>query len=96
MVGKKKTKDIQILPWSLGKSRRRNWRPSSSKTNYGDEDRIAQEREERRRRQQANDEFQSFSWKIAEAYKGLEVEIPFRDLGSAVSLKTNCPLTAYD
>ena len=80
MVGKKKTKDIQFYREALENhveetgGRRR-------KTNYGDEDEIAQEREERRRRQQANDEFQSFAEKIAEAYKGLEVEIPFRDLG---------------
>lgn len=80
MVGKKKTKDIQFYREALENhveetgGRRR-------KTNYGDEDEIAQEREERRRRQQANDEFQNFAEKIAEAYKGLEVEIPFRDLG---------------
>ena len=80
MVGKKKTKDIQIYREALENhveetgGRRR-------KTNYGDEDEIAQEREERRRRQQANEEFQNFAEKIAEAYKGLEVEIPFRDLG---------------
>ena len=80
MVGKKKTKDIQIYREALENhveetgGRRR-------KTNYGDEDEIAQEREERKRRQQANDEFQSFAEKISEAYKGLEVEIPFRDLG---------------
>lgn len=80
MVGKKKTKDIQFYREALENhveetgGRRR-------KTNYGDEDEIAQEREERRRRQQANDEFRSFAEKISEAYKGLEVEIPFRDLG---------------
>lgn len=80
MVGKKKTKDIQFYREALDNhveetgGRRR-------KTNYGDEDEIAQEREERRRRQQVNDEFKSFAEKISEAYKGLEVEIPFRDLG---------------
>ena len=80
MVGKKKTKDIQFYREALENhveetgGRRR-------KTNYGDEDEIAQERDERRRRQQANEEFQSFAEKISEAYKGLEVEIPFRDLG---------------
>jgi nucleosome binding factor SPN SPT16 subunit len=80
MVGKKKTKDIQIYREALENhveetgGRRR-------KTNYGDEDEIAQEKEERRKRQQANDEFQSFAEKISESFKGLEVEIPFRDLG---------------
>ncbi len=84
MVGKKKTKDIQFFREALeshvddtGGARRR--RPA-----YGDEDEIAQEREERRKRQAANEEFQGFSEKIVESAPrdcGLELEIPFRDLG---------------
>lgn len=80
MVGKKKTKDIQIFREAL-ENHVEETGGRRHKTNYGDEDEIAQEREERRRRQQANDEFQAFAEKISEAYKGLEVEIPFRDLG---------------
>ena len=84
MLGKKKTKDIQFYREALeshvddtGGARRR--RPA-----YGDEDEIAQEREERRKRQAANDEFQGFAEKIVESAPKdceLELEVPFRDLG---------------
>lgn len=84
MVGKKKTRDIQFFREALeshvddtGGARRR--RPA-----YGDEDEIAQEREERRKRQAANEEFHSFAEKIVESApsgSGLELEVPFRDLG---------------
>lgn len=80
MVGKKKTFDVQIYREVLESGvddtggRRR-------KVTYGDEDEIAQEREEQRRRERANDEFQSFAEKVTEAYSGLELEVPFRDLG---------------
>lgn len=80
MVGKKKTNDVQIYREAL-ESHVEETGGRRRKVNYGDEDEIAQEREERRRRQQANEEFKSFAEKISEAYRGLEVEIPFRDLG---------------
>lgn len=82
MVGKKKTHDIQFFREALEShvdetgGRRRNNRAA-----YGDEDEIAQEREERRKRKEANEEFQQFGERVAEAFKGLELEVPFRDLG---------------
>jgi Xaa-Pro aminopeptidase len=84
LVGKKKTKDIQFFREALeshvddtGGARRR--RPA-----YGDEDEIAQERDERRKRQAANAEFQGFGERVVESAArecGLELEVPFRDLG---------------
>lgn len=81
MVGKKKTKDIQLYREALDSlidetSGRR------TKLRYGDEDEIAQEREERHRRAEANNEFKSFAENISEASRNtLEVDVPFRDLG---------------
>eukprot|EP00842_Homolaphlyctis_polyrhiza_P000747 jgi/Hompol1/1673/HPOL_002486-RA len=81
MVGKKKMKDIQFYREvsdasfdETGNRRRR--------VNYGDEDELAQEQEERRKRTQLNKEFQAFSERVREnANSGVEVDIPFRDLG---------------
>jgi nucleosome binding factor SPN SPT16 subunit len=81
MVGKKKTRDIQFYREALESvvdetSGRR------TKMRFGDEDEIAQEQEERRRRSEANDEFRNFAEKVVEASRGtLEVDVPFRDLG---------------
>ncbi|KAL2914305.1 FACT complex subunit spt16 [Polyrhizophydium stewartii] len=80
MIGKKKTRDIQFYREvsdasfdETGNRRRR--------VNYGDEDELAQEQEERRKRQLLNREFQQFSEKIGETSKSkLEVDVPFRDL----------------
>lgn len=65
MIGKKKTKDVQFYREvsdasfdETGNRRRR--------VNYGDEDELAAEQEERRRRGLLNKEFQAFSEKIGE------------------------------
>ena len=65
MIGKKKTKDIQFYREvsdasfdETGNRRRR--------VNYGDEDELAAEQEERKRRALLNKEFQTFSEKISE------------------------------
>jgi nucleosome binding factor SPN SPT16 subunit len=81
MIGKKKTKDIQFFREvsdsgfdETGARRRR--------VNYGDEDELAAEQEERKRRLLLNKEFQAFSEKVSEASKGkCDVDIPFRELG---------------
>jgi nucleosome binding factor SPN SPT16 subunit len=81
MIGKKKTKDVQFFREvtdasfdETGNRRRR--------ANYGDEDELAQEQEERRHRQMLNREFQQFSEKISDASrKVVEVDTPMRDLG---------------
>ena len=81
MVGKKKTKDVQFYREALDSlvdetSGRR------VKLRYGDEDEIAQEQEERRRRAEANGEFKIFAERVVEASRNtLEVDVPFRDLG---------------
>lgn len=68
MVGKKKTKDIQFFREALESlvdetSGRRN------RMRWGDEDEIAQEREERKRRAEANAEFKAFAEKAVEMVK---------------------------
>lgn len=66
MIGKKKTKDVQFFrdvneqAFDETTSRRR-------KFNYGDEDELMAEQEERRRRAMFNKEFKAFAEKIAEA-----------------------------
>ncbi|KAJ3276374.1 FACT complex subunit spt16 [Terramyces sp. JEL0728] len=80
MIGKRKTKDVQFFRDvqdasfdETGNRRRR--------ANYGDEDELAQEQEERRHRQILNREFQQFSEKISDASKKLvEVDVPLREL----------------
>ncbi|KAJ3023192.1 FACT complex subunit spt16 [Thoreauomyces humboldtii] len=79
MIGKKKTKDVQFYRDvtdagydETGGSRRR-------RANYGDEDELAMESEERMRRAKLNKEFHSFAQTIQEA-SGINVEQPFRDL----------------
>lgn len=53
------------------------------KYRYGDEEEFEAEQEERRRRAQLDKEFRAFADKISEATKdeGLDVDIPFRELG---------------
>ena len=50
------------------------------RANYGDEDELAAEQEERRRKAIMNQEFKQFSEKIMDASK-IEVEVPYRELG---------------
>lgn len=58
---------------------------------YGDEDELAQEQEERRKRAQLNREFQSFGAKIVEVSDSkLDVDVPYRDLGfNGVPFRSN-------
>lgn len=80
MIGKKKTKDVQFYREvsdasfdETGNRRRR--------ANYGDEDELAQEQEERRHRQLLNREFQAFADRISDASKKLvDVDVPMREL----------------
>ncbi|KAF3941694.1 hypothetical protein ABW19_dt0200520 [Dactylella cylindrospora] len=82
MVGKKKTKDVQFyreamdIQFDETGNRKRKYR-------YGDEEEFEAEQEERRRRAQLDKEFRAFAEKISEATKeeGLDVDIPFRELG---------------
>lgn len=66
MIGKKKTKDVQfyrdVTDASFDETGNRRRR-----TNYGDEDELAQEQEERKHRQQLNREFQQFSDRVSES-----------------------------
>lgn len=90
MVGKKKTKDIQIyreatdLAYDETGNRRRRYR-------YGDEDELEQEQMERQRRIQLNKEFKQFAEAISDATNGaIDVEIPFRELGfNGVPFRSN-------
>ncbi len=80
----------QVSRYSLTAGNRRR------RTNYGDEDELAQEQEERRHRQQLNKEFSQFSDRIAEtSKKGFEIDIPQRELGFDGKISTTliirCP-----
>ncbi|KNC97903.1 chromatin-remodeling protein SPT16 [Spizellomyces punctatus DAOM BR117] len=80
MIGKRKTKDVQFYrevsdagyDETGGRNRRR--------PNYGDEDELAMEQEERRRRAALNKEFKTFAEKIQDASR-IDVDMPYRDLG---------------
>jgi nucleosome binding factor SPN SPT16 subunit len=81
MIGKKKTKDVQFYrevtdaSYDETGNRRRRY-------NYGDEDELAAEHEERLHRSQLNKEFQSFAERIQEMSNGIvEVDIPYRRVG---------------
>jgi nucleosome binding factor SPN SPT16 subunit len=91
MVGKKKTRDIQFYREALESMVDETGGGRRTKMRFGDEDEIAQEQEERRRRGEANDEFRSFAEKVVEASRNtLEVDVPFRDLGfSGVPARQN-------
>ncbi|KAL7419533.1 FACT complex subunit spt16 [Cryptotrichosporon argae] len=83
VVGKKKTYDVQFFrevsdagfDETTGKRR---------KARYGDEDEIEQEQEDRKRRQELDRLFHSFSKRISDAAQSqgfdLEVDIPFREI----------------
>lgn len=81
MVGKKKTRDVQFYREAseaafdeTGNRKRRR--------QYGDDDEIEAEQDERRKRAELNRHFKAFADKIAEASDGrLEVDIPYRELG---------------
>ncbi|KAI8911514.1 FACT complex subunit-domain-containing protein [Gorgonomyces haynaldii] len=83
MVGKKKTKDIQfyreVSDQNFDETGNRR---AGRKSNYGDEDELHQENEERKQRAALNKEFQQFSELISTASrKMVDVDIPFRELG---------------
>ncbi|RKO97930.1 hypothetical protein CXG81DRAFT_14380 [Caulochytrium protostelioides] len=81
MVGKKKTQDVQFFREvtdaqadETGNRKRRHM--------YGDEDELAMEQEERRRRRALNQEFSQFAERIRESSKGhVEADLPVRELG---------------
>jgi nucleosome binding factor SPN SPT16 subunit len=84
MVGKRKTRDVQFYREAIDSlvdetSGRR------TRMRFGDEDELAQEAEERKRRAEANAEFRAFTERLVEAAgKGhvkLDIDVPFRDLG---------------
>jgi nucleosome binding factor SPN SPT16 subunit len=95
MIGKKKAKDVQFsreasdVQFDETGNKKRKYR-------YGDEDEIELEQEERKLRQSLNREFKAYSEKIAAAShhsdtaNGLDVDIPFRELGfQGVPFRTN-------
>lgn len=90
MVGKRKTKDIQFYREAIDSlvdetSGRR------TRMRFGDEDELAQEAEERKRRAEANAEFKSFAERVVEqSGRTIDVDVPFRDLGfSGIYTKHN-------
>ncbi|EME38930.1 hypothetical protein DOTSEDRAFT_160702 [Dothistroma septosporum NZE10] len=82
IIGKRKTKDVQFyreateMQFDETGNRKRKHR-------YGDEEEFEAEQEEKRRRAQLDKEFKNFAEKISDAGKndGMQVDIPFRDLG---------------
>lgn len=81
MIGKKKTNYVQfyreVTDASFDETGNRRRR-----ANYGDEDELRQEQEERRHRQMLNREFQQFAEKISDGSRKLvDVDTPMRDLG---------------
>jgi nucleosome binding factor SPN SPT16 subunit len=80
MIGKKKTCDIQFYREvtdanfdETGNRRRRH--------NYGDEDELVAEQEERKQRHLLNREFKEFSQKVTQLSKdAVSVDVPYRDL----------------
>ncbi|KAJ3037385.1 FACT complex subunit spt16 [Rhizophlyctis rosea] len=82
MIGKKKSKDVQfyreVTDASFDETGTRNRR----RPNYGDEDELMQEQEERKRRQQLNKEFHNFAELVKDHSKNVvDVETPTRELG---------------
>ncbi|TPX38266.1 hypothetical protein SmJEL517_g00054 [Synchytrium microbalum] len=90
MIGKKKTKDVQfyreVVDASFDETGNKKRR-----FNYGDEDELAAESEERKRRDNLDKEFKAFAEKISEATaKAIEVDVPYRELGfQGVPFKQN-------
>lgn len=84
MVGRRKTRDVQFYREAIDSlvdetSGRR------TRMRFGDEDELAQEAEERKRRAEANAEFRAFTERLVEAagraHVRLDIDVPFRDLG---------------
>ncbi|KAF9205553.1 FACT complex subunit spt16 [Haplosporangium sp. Z 27] len=90
MIGKKKTEHVQFYreasdaQFDETGNRRRKYV-------YGDEDELASEQEERKRRALLNKEFKQFGEKITELSENrVEVDVPFRDLAfNGVPFRTN-------
>ncbi|KAF9174824.1 FACT complex subunit spt16 [Mortierella sp. AD011] len=90
MIGKKKTEHVQFYreasdaQFDETGNRRRKYV-------YGDEDELASEQEERKRRANLNKEFKQFGEKITEISENrVEVDVPFRDLAfNGVPFRTN-------
>ncbi|OAQ33302.1 metallopeptidase family M24 protein [Linnemannia elongata AG-77] len=90
MIGKKKTEHVQFYreasdaQFDETGNRRRKYV-------YGDEDELASEQEERKRRAALNKEFKQFGEKITELSDNkVEVDVPFRDLAfNGVPFRTN-------
>jgi nucleosome binding factor SPN SPT16 subunit len=81
LIGKKKTFDVQIYR-EASESLVEDTSGKKRKVRYGDEDEIAQEREERKRREEMNKELESFAEAIRNASDGsLEIDVPYRELG---------------
>ncbi|KAI7820538.1 putative SPT16-general chromatin factor [Gamsiella multidivaricata] len=90
LIGKKKTEHVQFYreasdaQFDETGNRRRKYV-------YGDEDELASEQEERKRRAALNKEFKLFGEKITELSENkVEVDVPFRDLAfNGVPFRTN-------
>ncbi|KAG0220695.1 FACT complex subunit spt16 [Mortierella sp. GBA43] len=90
MIGKKKTEHVQFYreasdaQFDETGNRRRKYV-------YGDEDELASEQEERKRRALLNKEFKQFCEKMTELSENkVEVDVPFRDLAfNGVPFRTN-------
>ena len=79
-VGKKKTLDVQIFRDVLDNVADET-SGSRKRTNYADEDEIAEELEETRRKNEADEEFQAFCDKLAKLAADITVETPDRGRG---------------
>lgn len=66
MIGKKKTKDVQVYR-EVGDASFDETGNRKRRFNYGDEDELEQEQEERRLRQSMNKEFKEFAEKVSDA-----------------------------
>ena len=81
VLAKKKTQDLQIYR-EASDSLVDDTSGRKRKVRYGDEDEIAQEREDRKRRAELNEEFRKFADQIHTASgELLDVDTPHRDLG---------------
>lgn len=79
-VGKKKTFDVQIFRDILDNVADET-SGSRKRTNYADEDEIAEELEETRRRDEADEEFRAFCEKLTKHAANITMEIPDRERG---------------
>jgi FACT complex subunit SPT16 len=79
-IGKKRTFDVQIFRDVLDNVVDET-SGSRKRINYADEDEIAEELEESRRREEADVEFRSFGEKLARLATSITMEIPNRERG---------------